>query len=105
MSPRRFLDLSKMPPRPSAPLLEKLEAERRAESQRIFNALPVDMNTARSVLDIARAAGADLWFSTPTQIEIDIPKTVPEPLRGKLFLELYLNIKAIARLLEAESFQ
>ena len=77
-------------------------AEERA-NRAIWDRLPVDMRCGRMILAIARAAGADLWFSSPTQIEIHIPRDLPEALRGKLFLYLFLNSKAVAKLLEAEA--
>jgi hypothetical protein len=72
------------------------------ENRAIWDRLPVDMRAGRMILAVARAAGCALWFSSPTVLEIDVPRGLPRPLRAALFLYLFLNAKAVSKLLEAE---
>jgi hypothetical protein len=90
---------------PRRPLESKRGAmtpEQERENREIFDRIGVDLPRAHTVLDIARSAGADLWFSEPGKLEIDLPRSLPPRLRKNLFLHLFLNHRALGQILEAE---
>jgi hypothetical protein len=75
---------------------------KREESRRVWEALQTDLRAGCMLLAIARAAGCEFWFSSPTQIEIDIPPALPEHLRSAPSLYVVLNGKALGKLLDEE---
>jgi hypothetical protein len=63
---------------------------------------PPDLPRGRMLLELLRAAGGDAWFSSPESLEFDVPRSLPDALRRMLKLHLFLNAKAIGKLLKEE---
>jgi hypothetical protein len=82
----------------------------RARTDDPWLGIPDNTQAGRVVLNIARAAGFELRLSSPSTLEFNTPRELPERLVDALTLHVCLNGRAICRLLlremeEDENFQ
>jgi hypothetical protein len=64
--------------------------------------IPDNTQAGRVVLSVARAAGFELWLSSPATLEFNSPPGLPKRLTDALTLHVCLNGRAICRLLLRE---
>lgn len=75
----------------------------RAENLALFNRLPVNLQTGRAVLAIARSAGVRFALVGP-ELQFNT-LGIPKRLESALTLYIFLNSRAIAAILKEEAAQ